>query len=89
MKLKSGFVVQKVGNSFLAVAIGERAEQYNARIRMNSTGAFLWKLLAEGEKTHGELLSAMLTEYDVPEDVAKRDILAFESELRRGGLLDE
>jgi len=89
MKIKSGFVVEKVGNKYLAVAVGERADDFNALIRMNGTGAFLWQLLSEGEKTRDDLLSAMLAEYDVEPERAKADILAFETALRGAGLLDE
>ncbi len=89
MKIKSGFVVEKVGNRYLAVAIGERADDFNALIRMNGTGAFLWNLLAEKDMTKDELLSAMLDEYDVDTERAKADILAFLAALRGAGLLDE
>ena len=89
MKIKSGFVVEKVGNKYLAVAVGKRADDFNALIRMNGTGAFLWNLLSEGEKTRDELLEAMLNEYDVEAERARADIMAFEAALRGAGLLDE
>ena len=89
MKIKSGFVVEKVGNKYLAVAVGERADDFNALIRMNGTGAFLWGHLAESDKTHEELLDLMLKEYDVDPERARADILAFEAALRGAGLLDE
>ena len=89
MKIKSGFVVEKVGNKYLAVAVGERADDFNALIRMNGTGAFLFNLLSEKDMTKEELLSAMLKEYDVDTERAKADILAFLTALNGAGLLDE
>ncbi len=89
MKIKNGFVVEKVGGKYLAVAVGKRADEFNALIRMNGTGAFLWGLLAERDMSRDELLSAMLTEYEVDEERAKADIVAFEKSLRTAGLLDE
>ena len=88
MKIKSGFVIQQVGASYLAVATGERASEFRALVRLNGTGAFLWKLLAEGEKTEDELLALVLDEYEVPEDVARRDIIAFQKTLLDAGILD-
>ena len=89
MKIKSGFVVEKVGNKYLAVAVGERADDFNALIRMNGTGAFLFNLMSEKDMTKEELLSAMLKEYDVDTERAKADILAFLTALNGAGLLDE
>ena len=89
MKIKSGFVVEKVGNKYLAVAVGERADDFNALIRMNGTGAFLFNLLSESDMTKEELLAAMLGEYDVDTERAKADILAFLTALKGAGLLDE
>lgn len=89
MKLKDGFVLEEVGDSYLAVAVGDRAESVNALIRMNGSGAFLWRLLEKGDMTEEQLLSAMLAEYEVSADVALRDIRGFVKQLSDGGLLDE
>ena len=88
MKLKDGFVLEEVGGTYLAVAVGDRAEEVNALIRMNGSGAFLWNLLSESDKTEEELLSAMLAEYDVAEEIARADIKKFVKQLSDGGLLD-
>ena len=89
MKIKNGFVLEPVGGAFIAVAVGEEAVNSNALIRMNGTGAFLWKLLSEADQTKESLLAALLAEYDVPEDIAKRDILAFVKKLSDANLLAE
>ena len=89
MKIKSGFVVQKVGSSYLAVAVGERADDFNAMIRMNATGAFVWEQLSAADLTEQELIAALVREYSVSAEIAARDIAGVVSALRRAGLLDE
>lgn len=89
MRIKDGFVVEKVGNRYLAVAVGTRADEFNALIKMNGTGAFLWNQLAAEDLTVDELLSRMLSEYDVDSARAEADMNAFVSGLRAAGLLDE
>lgn len=89
MKIKSGFVVEKVGGAHLAVAVGERATEINALIRMNDTGAFLWGELEKKDLTEGELVKALTQEYEVAESMAEKDVKAFVVKLREGGLLDE
>ena len=45
MKIKSGFVLEKVGNGYLAVTVGDRAKDFSGLVRMNETGCskgFVW-----------------------------------------------
>lgn len=88
MKIKSGFVLEKVGGAYLAVAVGSRTKDFNGLVRMNGTGAFLWGLLSDKEVTKEELLQKVLAEYDVAEEQAKGDIDAFEKTLRDNGILE-
>lgn len=88
MKLKDGFVLEEVGGAYLAVAVGDRAESVNALVRMNGSGAFLWRLLQEEDLTEEQLIEKMLSEYDVTREVAAADISVFIRNLAEGGLLD-
>lgn len=87
MKIKDGFVLRKVADSFVAVAVGERSVDFNAMITTNETGAFLWKKL-QNDTTEEELLTALTDEYDVDAETAKADISEFLQKLRDGELLD-
>ena len=89
MKIKSGFVIEQVGGAYLAVATGERAATFRALVRLNGTGAFLWRLIAENDMTEEELLSSMLEEYDVEEQRAKHDIANFLDTLKKADILDD
>lgn len=89
MKIKDGFVVEKVGTRYLAVAVGKRADEFNALIRMNSTGAFIWQKLTEGDKDADMLADLLVSEYEVERERAMGDVLAFLSKLREAHLLDE
>ena len=89
MKLKDGFVLNKVGNSYLAVAVGERADEFHILIRMNASGAFLWRQIDGADKTADELVAALLGEYDVDKARAKVDVEKFINDLKAAGLLDE
>ena len=88
MKIKDGFVLEQVGDTYLAVAVGELAEQFNALVRLNETGAFLWRQLIT-EKTKDELLVALMNEYEgVSEELAKRDIISFLNTLKANNILE-
>ena len=89
MKIKSGFVLEEVGGSYLACATGALASGFTGLVRLNETGAFLWGLLSEKDMTRDGLLSAMTAEYEVSEEIALADIDAFTKKLRENGILDE
>ena len=89
MKIKSGFILEEVGGAYLAVAIGERAEEMRVLIKLNSTGAFLWNIMAEGEVTEEALVDKMIENYGIDASLAKKDVETFVTKLREGGLLDE
>ena len=86
MKIKDGFILRKVADRYIAVAVGKESVNFNAMISVNETGAFLWEKL-KNETTEEELLSALTAEYDVDEETAKTDISEFLEKLRDGKLL--
>ncbi len=88
MKIKNGFVLEEVGNSYLAVAVGERADDFTGLVRMNGTGAFLWNLMKDKDVTREELLDEMMKVYEVDKETALEGITAFEKKLRDGGILE-
>ena len=64
MKIKSGFVLEKVGGEYLAVAVGERAKEFSGFVRLNSSGAYFWKLMSEGDVTKEELVTAAERDFE-------------------------
>lgn len=89
MKIKSGFVLEKVGGGYLAVAVGARAADFSGLVRMNGTGAFLWNHITEKDMTADELCECVLAEYEgATEEQVREDIAAFEEKLRANGILE-
>lgn len=89
MKIKSDVIIQKVGGIYVAVAVGARAKELPCMIKLNETGAFLWNSAVEMESVDVPALSsALIKEYDVPEDVAIADTQKFVNALSDNGLLE-
>ena len=90
MKIKDGFVLEEVGGSYLAVAVGERAGNFNGMVRLNGTGAFFWNLMADKHLTREELVKEAVKAYDgVTEADILPGIIAFEEKLRSAGIIEE
>ena len=89
MKIKDGFVLEEVGGSYIAVAVGERASTFSGLVRMNGTGAFLWNFMKDKDVSEEELLAAVLEAYEgVTSEMVEKDISAFVAKLRDGGILE-
>jgi hypothetical protein len=55
---------------------------------LNPVGTAIWDLL-DGERSLGKILDAVCERFDVSEPVARRDVAALASQLRREGLITE
>lgn len=88
MKIKEGFLLRRVGENHIVVPVGSQSVDFRCIITLNETGAFLWEQLQK-ESSVEDLVQAMLKEYDVPADVAARDVEVYIAALREKGLLNE
>lgn len=88
MKIKDGFIVNKVGTQYVVVPVGQASMDRHCMIRLNDTGAFLWNQLG-AHATEDMLVQALLAEYAVADDMARADVAAFLGKLRDADLLDE
>ena len=88
MKIKKGFVLEKVGDSYLSCATGKLAKQFSGFVRLNETGAFLWEILASADVTKEDMVAKMTAEYDITPDIASRDIDVFVENLEKNGILE-
>lgn len=86
MKIKDGFVLRKVCEEFVVVAVGRQTLDFKGIIRLNDTGAFLWEQLQK-ECTSEELAAALAAEYAVDEATARADADEFIQSLRAADLL--
>lgn len=85
MKLKDGFVLRQVAGQSVVLPGGD-ALDLNMMITLNDTGAFLWEHLQQ-ETDEDALVAALLSEYDVDADTARRAVVAFVEKLNANGFL--
>ena len=86
MQIKKDFTIQKVGTSYVAVAVGETSKTFHGMVRLNDTGAFLWKLLSEKDCSEEDLVNALLEEYDVSREIAAKDVHTVVKSLEENGI---
>ncbi len=88
MKIKKGFLVREIADTYIVVPVGERVIDFKGIMTLNDTGYFLWKRLLE-EISYDSLLAALLEEYEVDEATARMDIDEFLQTARESGVLEE
>lgn len=88
MKIKEGFILRQVADSFIVVAVGKAVKDFNGIINLNETGAMLWKELEKGADKQ-MLVKTLLDEYEgaVTKEVIEQDVSAFIAKLEEAGLL--
>ncbi len=70
MKLKYEFVINDVADTCVAVPVGKNAEDFKGYIRLNETGASIFKLLLN-DVTEEQIVDSLLKEY---EDADRQEI---------------
>lgn len=88
MRLQKGLILRYVDGMPIVVPLGEAAVSFNGMIRLNESGALLWKKLDEGADR--EMLVAALEEaYNVSTVQAEADVDAFLAPLLAAGFLED
>lgn len=87
MKLKEGFLLRQVAGQTVVLPTSAELD-LNMMITLNETGTFLWERLAE-ETDEAALVKALLAEYDVDEETARKAVSAFVKKLNDNGFLAE
>ena len=77
IKTKPGFLVRRLGDEAMVVAIGPATETFNGMIRLNKAGVAYWQALEQGT-TVDRLVADTLARYDgVDEATVRRDLKEF------------
>ena len=86
MQIKAELISREIAGEYFLVPVGKSVLDTNGLFALNELGFFLWELLPAVE-TEDDLVKKVLEEYEVEEDVARRDIRRFLDKLRGLGVL--
>lgn len=87
MKIRSNLILRKVGDTWAVFPIAEQLGYYGNIMKLNETGAFLWKCLCK-EVTKDELEEALMKEYEITEEVAGRTVGNFLAQLEEQNIIE-
>ena len=87
MKIKNGFVLREVADSFVVMNIGGELA-FNGMITLNEVGAFIWKAIENGDKIE-EIAKKITLEYEIDYETALSDANVFINKMNEVGVLEQ
>ena len=84
MRIKDGYLLRKVADSYVALSVG--TENEGRVVRMNGTGAFIWELLTKENSTEA-IVDALVEKYGIDTVTAQKAANDFIEMLRKEDLL--
>ena len=89
MKIKKGFVLRKVCGENVVTGEGLEAINFGKLLSLNETAAWLWQQAVEmGDFTVDSLVAKLQEEYDVTEDIARRDVTNIVNEWQKVAVVE-
>ena len=87
MRTKQGFRLRELGGDY--ILIGESAElvNFNNIISLNEAAAYLWQAVQDKEFDVETLTQLLLAEYEVEDDIARKDAQATIDDWQKIGIV--
>ncbi len=86
MKIKEGFVMRRIGDGGVVVAVGEASKSFHGMIKLNKTAADIWSCIADG-KTEAQAAEFLTEKYEVDAETARGSVDALIAQMRDNGIL--
>ena len=88
MKIKGDFVLREVMGQSVAVPVGETSKNFHGMIKLNASGAEIWKDLEKG-LTKEQIAQKIVDQYDAIEmDEALLKVEKFLNKLQDAGIIE-
>jgi len=69
-------VTRKTGSEYVLVPVANNIADMNSVYTLNESGAFIWELI-DGKRNTGEIINALIEEYDIDNTAAAKDVFSF------------
>lgn len=88
MKIKKGFIVKKVGQTNMVIAVGSACQNFNAMIKLNDSALKVFELL-QTETTLQAVADEYARFYQIDQAVALADCQKVVDLFKKAGIIDE
>lgn len=89
MIIKTGFKLRTIVGEHIITGEGVERVNFNKIITLNDTAVYLWENLVGKEFTEDDVVTLLTDEYEVTEEIARKDVKNLLSKWEEAGLLDK
>lgn len=86
MRINGEYVLREIAGEFILIPVGNTAMEMNGMITLNEVGVLIWNRL-RNECTKEELLEAILDDFEIDVEHARRDLDEFLQQLKEAHLI--
>lgn len=76
MKIREGFILKKIGDERVILALGAASRYLNGIVKLNDTGAFLWEEIEKGSD-RDKLVQTFADKFSISAEQAQKDVDGF------------
>lgn len=87
MKIEKNIIVREIAGEYILIPTGDAALKMVGIFAVTEVGADIWKKLTEG-KDENTIIAELLEDYEVEEDVLRKDYVEFIGRLVESGLAE-
>ena len=87
MKIVKEFILRDIAGECVLVPTGATTQEFNGLITMSDTAKFIWENMEKANSLE-EMISMILSEYEIDEETAKKDAIEFISQLVQSGFVE-
>lgn len=88
MRTNENYILREIDEESILIPIGEASERLNGMIHLTPTAAFIWKEV-DNSNSLEEIIQKLMGKYEVTEEIARRDVYGFLTELHKRNMVLE
>ena len=86
MRATKEMILREIAGEHILIPVGQTALRVRGMVTLSESGLLLWNCLQES-CTEGDLVNAILREYDIDAETARADVKAFLAQMDTVGIL--
>ena len=88
MKIKSGFLLREIADTYIVVPIAERVIEFKGMMVLNDVSASVWSFLSD-HKSYEEILTHILDTFEIDRQTAVSDLNNLIEQMEASGVLEK
>ena len=87
MKIVKEFILREIAGECVLVPTGATSQEFNGMITISDTAKFIWENIEKVDSLE-EMIRMVLDTYEIDEETARRDTIAFVGALVENGFIE-